>query len=48
LTLHDGASLIGHHMELHADSQAFRDFFAMVHRASVGWDGTDPFRSPGA
>jgi hypothetical protein len=46
LTFHDAASLTGHHMELHADSQGFRDFFRMVQRASVGWDGSDPLRSP--
>ena len=30
--------------ELHADSQGFRDFFTMVHSASVGWDGSDALR----
>ena len=24
-----------------------RDFFAMIRQASVGWDGSDPFRRPG-
>jgi len=46
LTLHDAASLTGHHMELHADSPGFRDFFGMVRSASVGWDGSGPLRSP--
>lgn len=45
LTFHDAASLTGHHMELHADSQGFRDFFGMVHSASVGWYGSNPLRS---
>lgn len=40
-----GAST-GHHVELHADSQGLRDFFAMIHGASVEWDGSDPLRSP--
>lgn len=47
-TLHDGVSVMGHHLELHADSQALHDFFAMVRNASAGWDGSDPLRSPGA
>jgi hypothetical protein len=46
LTFHDAGSLLGHHMELHADSMGFRDFFAMVHGASVDWDGSDPLRTP--
>jgi hypothetical protein len=46
LTFHDAASVTGHHMELHADSQGFRDFFRMVDSASAGWDGSDPLRSP--
>lgn len=46
LTYHDAARLIGHHVELHADSQGLRDFFAMIHTASMEWDGSDPLRSP--
>jgi hypothetical protein len=46
LTFHDAAVLTGHHMELHADSQAFRDLFGMVRSASLGRDGSDPLRSP--
>jgi hypothetical protein len=44
-TLHDAAHTIGHHVELHADSQALRDLFAMIHAASVEWGGSDPLRS---
>ena len=44
-TLH-AAHATGHHVELHADSQGLRDFFAMIHDASVEWDGSDPLRSP--
>jgi hypothetical protein len=46
LTYHEAAHTTGHQVELHADSQGLRDFFAMIHGASVEWDGTDPLRSP--
>jgi hypothetical protein len=46
LTYHDALHTIGHQVELHADSQGLRDFFAMIHDASVEWDGSDPLRSP--
>ena len=46
LTYHEAAHTIGHQVELHADNQGLRDFFAMVRAASVGWDGSDPLRSP--
>jgi methylmalonyl-CoA/ethylmalonyl-CoA epimerase len=45
-TLHDAAHTIGHHVELHADSQGLRDIFTMVRETSVGWDGSDALRSP--
>jgi Glyoxalase/Bleomycin resistance protein/Dioxygenase superfamily len=46
LTYHEAARTIGHNVELHADSQGLRDFFAMIHGASVEWDGSDALRSP--
>jgi methylmalonyl-CoA/ethylmalonyl-CoA epimerase len=46
LTFHEAARATGHHVELHADSQGLRDFFGMIHDASVEWDGSDPLRSP--
>jgi hypothetical protein len=46
LTYHDAAHTTGHHIELHADCQGLRDFFAMIHAASIEWDGSDPLRSP--
>jgi hypothetical protein len=46
LTYHEAARATGHHVELHADSQGLRDFFAMIHGASVEWDGSDPLREP--
>jgi hypothetical protein len=45
-TLHDAADLLGHHVELHADSETLRGLFAMVREASLDWDGSDPLRSP--
>jgi nucleotide-binding universal stress UspA family protein len=45
-TFHDAAHTTGHHIEVHADSQGLRDFFAMIHSASVEWDGSDPLRTP--
>jgi hypothetical protein len=46
VSFHDAASVTGHHIELHANSPGLRDFFRMVHSASVDWDGSDPLRSP--
>jgi Glyoxalase/Bleomycin resistance protein/Dioxygenase superfamily len=46
VTYHEAAHTIGHHVELHADSQGLRDFFAIIQSASVEWDGADPLRSP--
>jgi hypothetical protein len=44
LTYHEAAHAIGHQVELHADSQGLRDFFAMIKDASVEWDGSDRLR----
>jgi hypothetical protein len=46
LTYHEAANTIGHQVELHADNQGLRDFFAMIHGASVEWDGSEPLRTP--
>jgi hypothetical protein len=46
LTYHEAARATGHQVELHADSQGLRDLFAMIHGASVEWDGGDPLREP--
>jgi hypothetical protein len=43
-TLHDATATLGHDLEIHADNEALRDFFAMVSDAAAGWDGTDPLR----
>ena len=45
-SLHAAAHTTGHHVELHADCQGLRDFFAMIHAASLKWDGSNPLRSP--
>jgi hypothetical protein len=44
-TFHEAAHTLGHHVEVHAESQGLRDFFAMIQGASVEWDGSDPLRS---
>jgi hypothetical protein len=31
-------------IEIHADNEGLRDFFAMVRDAAEGWDGSDPLR----
>lgn len=45
VTYHEAAHTLGHHVELHADSQGLRDFFVLIHDASLEWDGSDPLRS---
>jgi hypothetical protein len=44
-TYHDGSSSLGHDIELHADSEGLRGFFAMFEGAAAEWDGgTDLLR----
>jgi methylmalonyl-CoA/ethylmalonyl-CoA epimerase len=43
-TLHDASDALGHDLEIHADNQGLRDFFAMVRSAAEGWDGSQPLR----
>ena len=40
----DASATLGHHVEIHDDSEAFRGFFAMMRDAGEGWDGEDPLR----
>lgn len=42
---HDASHLFGHHVEVHHKTADFEAFFGMVRQASIGWDGTDPFRA---
>jgi hypothetical protein len=43
-TYHDGSASLGHDIELHADSEGLRGFFAMFESAADGWDGSDLLR----
>jgi hypothetical protein len=43
-TYHDGSGTLGHDIELHADSEGLRGFFAMFEAAAEGWDGSDLLR----
>lgn len=39
-----GGSLIGHPVEVLQHREELEGFYAMIHEASVGWDGSDPLR----
>jgi hypothetical protein len=43
-TYHDASGSLGHDIELHADSEGLRGFFAMFAEAAAGWDGKDLLR----
>jgi Glyoxalase/Bleomycin resistance protein/Dioxygenase superfamily len=43
-TYHDGTASLGHDIELHADSEGLRGFFALFESAAEGWDGSDLVR----
>jgi hypothetical protein len=45
MTLHDASALVGHDIEIHLDSDGFREFLAMVRRGAEGWDGFEPLPS---
>ena len=44
ITFHDASAVLGHDIEIHADSEGLRDFFEMVTGAADGWDGSEPLR----
>jgi hypothetical protein len=44
ITLHDASASLGHDIEVHVDSQGFRDFFEIVSGGAEGWDGSEPLR----
>jgi hypothetical protein len=44
-TLHDASAVLGHDIEIHADNEGLRGFFAMVRGAAEGWDGSEPLRT---
>jgi Glyoxalase/Bleomycin resistance protein/Dioxygenase superfamily len=39
-TLHDAGGTFGYDLELHANNDGLRAFFALVRQAAEGWDGT--------
>jgi methylmalonyl-CoA/ethylmalonyl-CoA epimerase len=43
-TLHDASAVLGHSLEIHAESEALRGFFGMGLEAGEGWDGSEPLR----
>jgi Glyoxalase/Bleomycin resistance protein/Dioxygenase superfamily len=43
-TLHDAGATFGYDLELHADNDGLRGFFALVQQAADGWDGADLMR----
>jgi len=43
---HDGSASLGHDLEIHADVEGLRGFFAMFREAADGWDGSDLMRQP--
>ena len=47
-TLHDASAVLGHDIEIHADNEGLRGFFAMVRGAAQGWHGSEPLRPVGS
>jgi hypothetical protein len=43
-TLHDAGATLGYDLELHADNDGLRSFFALVREAADGWDGAELMR----
>ena len=43
-TLHNAGATLGYDLELHADNDALRAFFALLRQAAADWDGTDLMR----
>jgi hypothetical protein len=43
-TLHDASATLGHDIEIHAENEGLRSFFAMVRAGADGWDGSQPLR----
>ena len=44
-TLHDASAVLGHDLEIHADGEGLRGFFAMVRAGADDWDGSEPLRT---
>ena len=47
-TLHDAGAALGYDLELHADNDGLRGFFARVRLAADGWDGAELMRPAAA
>jgi hypothetical protein len=45
-TYHDASASLGHDLEIHADSEGLRGFFAMFAEAADGWDGSTDLIRP--
>ena len=43
-TLHDANAALGYDLELHAESDGLRNFFALVREVADGWDGSELMR----
>jgi hypothetical protein len=43
---HDSGATLWHDLEIHADSEGLRGFFAMFREAAANWDGSDLLRPP--
>ena len=43
---HDSSAALGHDLEIHADVEGLRGFFAMFYEAAENWDGSDMLRPP--
>ena len=41
------SAALGHDIEIHADNEGLRGFFAMVRAGADGWDGSEPLRRVG-
>jgi methylmalonyl-CoA/ethylmalonyl-CoA epimerase len=47
-TLHDASPVLGHDIEIHAEGEGLRGFFAMVRAGAEDWDGSEPLRPIGS
>lgn len=45
-TYHDARASLGHDLEIHADSEGLRGFFAMFAEATASWDGASDLMRP--
>ncbi len=43
---HDGRTRFGHHIEIHQNGSALQGFYELMRASAIGWDGTEPLRTP--